>query len=83
MGSQLSSEEILVRDNFRQFCEDRLLPGVTQAHRNEHFDPKIMRQFGELGVLGATIKGYNCQGASYMTYGLLAREVERIDSGYR
>jgi glutaryl-CoA dehydrogenase len=83
LDSQLSEEEILIRDNFRQFCTDKLLPRVTNAHRNEHFDPKIMREWGELGVLGATLKGYGCQGASYTTYGLLAREVERIDSGYR
>lgn len=83
LDAQLNEEEILIRDNFRQFCADRLLPGVVEAYRKEHFDPQIMKEWGELGVLGATIQGYGCQGASYTTYGLLAREVERIDSGYR
>ena len=83
LDSQLSEEETLIRDNFRNFCNEKLMPRVTQAYRNEHFDPQIMREWGQLGVLGATIQGYGCQGASYTTYGLLAREVERIDSGYR
>lgn len=83
LDSQLSQEETLIRDNFRSFCEEKLLPRVTQAYRDEHFDPQIMREWGQLGVLGATIQGYGCQGVSYTTYGLLAREVERIDSGYR
>ena len=82
--AQLSEEERLVRDSVRSFCDDSLMPGVVDANRNEHFDPQIMRQFGELGLLGSTLpEEYGCAGLNHVCYGLAAREVERVDSGYR
>ena len=59
------------------------MPRVLMANRNEHFDREIMNEFGEMGFLGATLDGYGCAGVSYVAYGLMAREVERVDSGYR
>ena len=83
LNDQLSEDERMVRDMAHTFCQEELLPGVLMANRNEDFDPNIMRQFGELGLLGATIDGYGCSGVNYVSYGLVAREVERVDSGYR
>lgn len=80
---QLSEEERLVQETARGYCQDRLLPRVTAAHRNEIFDREILNEMGELGLLGPTIEGYGCAGLSYVCYGLVAREVERVDSGYR
>ncbi len=79
----LTEEERMVRDGARDFCDNELMPGILEAHRHENFDRNIMRQFGEMGLLGATIQGYGCAGVSYVSYGLIAREVERVDSGYR
>ncbi len=79
----LTEEERMVRDGARDFCQSELMPGILEAHRHEVFDRNIMRQFGEMGLLGATIQGYDCAGVSYVSYGLIAREVERVDSGYR
>merc|ERR1711931_212972 len=76
-------DEIMMRYMFRQYCQENLFPRVLLANRNEVFHKEIMREMGELGVLGATIEGYGCAGASYVSYGLLAREIERVDSGYR
>merc|ERR1711871_3251 len=59
------------------------MPGIIEANRNEHFDTEIMKQFGSLGMLGCTIDGYGCPGVGYNAYGLIAREVERVDSSYR
>ncbi|KAK7792821.1 hypothetical protein R5R35_006001 [Gryllus longicercus] len=81
--SMLTDDEIAIRDNFRTYCQEKLMPRVTQAHRNEVFDRQILREFGELGVLGAPIQGYGCAGTSSVAYGLLARELESVDSGYR
>ena len=81
--SQLGEEERLIRDSAHQYCQERLMPRVLEANRHEKFDADIMREMGELGLLGITIDGYNCAGASYVSYGLVAREVERVDSGYR
>ena len=67
----------------REYCQDKLLPRVTEAFRHEKFDREIMNEFGSLGFLGATIDGYGCAGVNYVSYGLIAREVERVDSGYR
>ncbi|MGI9128120.1 MAG: acyl-CoA dehydrogenase, partial [Roseomonas sp.] len=67
----------------RQFCQERLMPRVLEANRHERFDREIMNEFGEMGFLGATLDGYGCAGVSYVAYGLMAREVERVDSGYR
>ena len=79
----LSEEERMVRDAAHVYCQEKLMPRVLMAHREEHFDPAIMREMGELGFLGPTINGYGCAGVNYVCYGLVAREVERVDSGYR
>lgn len=83
LDDQLSAEERQIRDTARQYSQERLLPRIVQAFRHEQTDPAIFRELGELGLLGATLDGYGCAGASYVSYGLLAREIERVDSGYR
>jgi len=83
LEDQLSEEERLVRDSARQYCQEKLMPRVLEAHRHERFDRAIMTELGGLGLLGATIEGYGCAGVNYVCYGLVAREVERVDSGYR
>jgi len=83
LDSQLTEEERLVRDTARGYCQDKLMPRVLQANRHEKFDREIMNELGELGLLGSTIDGYGCAGTNYVSYGLVAREVERVDSGYR
>jgi glutaryl-CoA dehydrogenase len=83
LDAQLSEDERLIRDSARQFCQEKLMPRVLMANRHEHFDLEIMNEFGEMGFLGATLEGYGCAGVSYVAYGLIAREVERVDSGYR
>lgn len=83
LNEQLSEDEKMIRDTAHAFCQETLQPGIIDATRNEYFDPSIMRKFGELGLLGATINGYGCSGINYVSYGLIAREVERVDSGYR
>lgn len=83
LESQLTDEERLVREATRNYCQERLLPGVRDAHRHEHFDRGIMSEMGALGLLGASLHGYGCPGVSHVAYGLIAREVERVDSGYR
>jgi glutaryl-CoA dehydrogenase len=79
----LTDEERLVAESARQFCQGRLMPRILEANRHERFDREIMNEFGEMGFLGATLEGYGCAGVSYVAYGLMAREVERVDSGYR
>lgn len=82
--SQLSEEERMVRDSAHEFCGQMLMPGIIEANRNETFNPEIMYQFGELGMLGSTLpEEYGCAGLNNVCYGLVAREVERVDSGYR
>jgi glutaryl-CoA dehydrogenase len=84
LEDQLTEEEHLVRDTARAYAQEKLLPRVTEAYRNEHFDPAIMREMGELGLLGPTIpEEYGGAGLGHIAYGLAAREVERVDSGYR
>lgn len=83
LRSQLTEEENMVWDTAIQFCQSELLPGVIDATRKETFDPKIMRKFGEYGFLGPTLQGYGCAGLGYVSYGLIANAVERVDSGYR
>lgn len=81
---QLTEEERMVRDSARAFCDDKLMPRILEANRNETFDREIMNEFGELGLLGCTIpEEYGCAGMSNVCYGLIGREVERVDSGYR
>ncbi len=83
LEDQLSEEERLIRDTARQYCQEKLMPRILEANRHEKFDRSIMNEMGELGLLGATIDGYGCSGVNYVCYGLVAREVERVDSGYR
>jgi glutaryl-CoA dehydrogenase len=83
LEDQLSEDERLIRDTARQYCQDKLMPRILEANRHEKFDRSIMNEMGELGLLGPTIEGYGCSGVNYVCYGLVAREVERVDSGYR
>ena len=84
LETQLSDEERLVRDAARGYCQDHLMPRVLMANREERFDRTIMTELGEQGLLGATVaEEYGGGGASHVAYGLIAREVERVDSGYR
>ena len=83
LEEELSEDERMIRDAARQFCQDRLMPRVKAAFNEEKTDPAIFREMGEMGFLGSTIQGYGCPGVNYVCYGLVAREVERIDSGYR
>ena len=80
---QLTSDERAVRDAAHSYCQERLQTRVLMAARHEKFDREIMSEMGELGLLGSTIEGYGCAGMNYVCYGLVAREVERVDSGYR
>lgn len=84
LDDQLSEDERMVRDAARDYCQEKLLPRVREAFRNEVFHRDIMNEMGELGFLGSTIgEEYGCAGVNYVCYGLIAREVERVDSGYR
>ena len=83
MGEQLSEEERMVRDTARQYAQNKLLPRVKNAYRNEETDPAIFCEMGELGLLGPMIEGYDCAGMNYVCYGLIAKEIEAVDSGYR
>ena len=84
LDDQLNEEERMVRDAARDYCQDKLMPRIVEANRNERFDREIMNEMGALGFLGSTIpETYGGAGASYVIYGLVAREVERVDSGYR
>ncbi|EGJ22798.1 glutaryl-CoA dehydrogenase [Cereibacter sphaeroides WS8N] len=84
MELQLSEEERMLRDGARAYAQERLMPRVTAAYREEQTDPAIFREMGEMGLLGATVpEEYGGLGASYVSYGLIAREIERVDSGYR
>ena len=84
LDQQLTEDERMVADSARQYCQDKLAPRVLDAFRNEQTDPAIFREMGELGLLGATIpEAYGGAGMNYVCYGLIAREVERVDSGYR
>ncbi len=80
---QLTDDERSVRDTVRRYCHDKLMPRVQQGFRDNYFERNILAEAGELGLLGMTIDGYDCPGLSYVCYGLAAREVERVDSGYR
>ena len=83
LDAQLTEEQRIVRESARQYAQDRLAPRVTDAFRSESTDPAIFREMGEVGLLGPTIEGYGCPGVDYVSYGLIAREIERVDSGYR
>jgi glutaryl-CoA dehydrogenase len=83
LDDQLTEDERLIRESARGYCQDKLMPRVLEAFRHEKFDREIMNEMGELGFLGSTIEGYGCAGVNYTSYGLIAREVEYVDSGYR
>ena len=83
LEDEFSEEERMVRDSARAYCQDKLMPRVLEAHRHETFDPAIMHELGALGFLGPTIDGYGCAGVNAVCYGLIAREIERVDSAYR
>lgn len=83
LEEELSEDERMVRDSARAYCQEKLLPRAIEANRREYFDREIMNEMGALGFLGSTIDGYGCAGVNYVCYGLVAREVERVDSGYR
>jgi len=83
LEQQLSDEQRMVRDSTRQYAQEHLQPKVRAAFQQETSDPGTFRQMGEMGLLGLTIEGYGCAGMDYISYGLVAREIERVDSGYR
>jgi glutaryl-CoA dehydrogenase len=83
LEEELTEEERLVRDSARAYAQEKLMPRAQRAFRDEHFDREIMSEMGALGFLGPTIEGYGCAGVNYVSYGLIAREIERVDSGYR
>jgi glutaryl-CoA dehydrogenase len=83
LDEQLTEEERLVRDSVRTFAQEKLMPRVLHDFREGYQDASIMQEMGEAGILGATIKGYGCAGINYVSYGLIMRELERVDSGYR
>ena len=80
---QLTDEELIIQKSARDYCQKELLPRITDANRNEIFDKGIYKEMAEMGFLGAPIKGYGCAGTNYVSYGLIAREIERVDSSYR
>ena len=80
---QLTDEELIIQKSAKDYCQNELLPRITNANRNEIFDKGIYKEMGELGFLGAPIDGYGCAGTNYVSYGLIAREIERVDSSYR
>ena len=79
----LTADERQVRDTARAYAQEKLMPRILEANRHEKFDRDILFEMGELGLLGSTIEGYGCAGVNYVSYGLIAREVENVDSGYR
>ena len=83
LDQQLNDDQRMVRDTAHQYAQDKLLPRVREAFRSEETDPSIFKEMGNLGLLGSTIQGYDCPGVDYMSYGLVAREIEKVDSGYR
>ncbi|MBL8046916.1 MAG: acyl-CoA dehydrogenase family protein, partial [Anaerolineales bacterium] len=84
LNEQLTDEERMVRDAARTYCQEKLQPRVLEANRHEHFDREIMNEMGQLGFLGSTLpEEYGCAALNHVAYGLIAREVERVDSGYR
>ena len=83
LEEQLTDDERMVRDAARDYCQEKLQPRILEANRKERFDREIMHEMGRLGFLGSTISGYGCAGVNHVCYGLVAREVERVDSSYR
>ena len=83
LEESLTEEERMIRDQAKAFCQSELMPGILEANRHEKFDRNLMSKMGEMGFLGPTIDGFDCAGVGYVSYGLIAREVEAVDSGYR
>jgi len=83
LDEQLTGEERLVRDSARQYAQEKLMPRILRWNREETFDPAVMREMGELGFLGAPLEGYGCAGIGYVAYGLIMRELERVDTAFR
>jgi len=83
LKEQLSEEENMIKETAANYAQDKLMTRVLDNNRNESFDKNIFKEMGAIGLLGSTIKGYNCPGVSYVAYGLIAREIERVDSSYR
>ena len=83
LDNQLSEDERAIRDAAHDYCQEKLFPRVLMANRHEKFDREIMNEMGEMGFLGATLDSHGCAGVGYVAYGLISREVERVDSGYR
>lgn len=79
----LAEDERMVRDSVRRYCQEQLQPRILKAHREERFDREILTEMGQLGMLGSVLDGYGCAGLNYVCYGLMTREVERVDSSYR
>ena len=81
--NQLSAEEQILQSSVNSYCQEKLMPRIVTDNREENFNREILNEMGELGILGSFIEGYDCAGANYVSYGLIAREIERVDSGYR
>ena len=81
--SQLTDEELIIQKSANNYCQSKLMPRILEANRNEVFDKSIYKEMGEMGFLGAPIKGYGCAGTNYVSYGLIAREIEKVDSSFR
>lgn len=80
---QLTEAELSIKNSAHDYCQDKLMPRILEANRNEIFDKEIYQEMGQMGFLGAPIGGYGCAGVNYVSYGLIAREIERVDSSYR
>ncbi|HVC12192.1 MAG TPA: acyl-CoA dehydrogenase family protein, partial [Burkholderiales bacterium] len=80
---ELSEEERMIRDAARAYAQEKLMPRIREWNREERFEREVMRELGELGFLGATLRGYGCAGVSYVAYGLIMRELERVDTAFR
>ena len=83
LDEALAEDERMVRDSVRRYCQEQLQPRILKAHREERFDREILTEMGQLGMLGSVLDGYGCAGLNYVCYGLMTREVERVDSSYR
>ena len=83
LEAQLTDEERIVRDAARAYAQDKLMPRVVEANRHERFDRDVLTEMGALGFLGSTLQGYGCAGVNHVCYGIVAREIERVDSSYR
>ena len=83
LEDQLTPDERIIRDTARQYAQEKLMPRIQDWNRREHFDPRVMREMGELGFLGAVLDGYGCAGIGYVAFGLIMRELERVDTAFR